>query len=197
MAASSKTVNGGKIWTKRTEGAAAGEVGRIALAVDPKKPGRIYALIDAKCAVSASAAAGAVAGGGGGGGRPDEAAVKAPRRRRQRRLQRPLPRWRLRRRDDSRGFYKSDDNGATWDAHQPVPRRRSRVLLRDLRRSAQPGHDLVGQHEFRVEQGRRQDVGARSASSRAHPGSDRAGLVQRARRSPRRRRSIRATRTTF
>ena len=41
-----KTINGGKTWTKLTNGLPPGEVGRITLAVDPKKPGRVYALID-------------------------------------------------------------------------------------------------------------------------------------------------------
>ena len=46
------------------------------------------------------------------------------------------------------------------DTHQPLSRRRPGVLLRDLRRSAHAGHDLVGQHELRVEQGRRPDLAA-------------------------------------
>jgi photosystem II stability/assembly factor-like uncharacterized protein len=61
-----KTVDGGKKWTKLTNGLPPGEVGRIAIAVDPKKPGRVYALIDAKSA-----------GGRGGGGRGAGAAAGA------------------------------------------------------------------------------------------------------------------------
>ena len=41
-----------------------------------------------------------------------------------------------------------------------VPRRRRRLLPGDLRRPAPSRHDLVGQHEPRLEQGRRQDVAA-------------------------------------
>ena len=66
-----KSINGGKTWTKRAKGLPTHEVGRIALAVDPKKPGRIYALIDAKCAVDGVGRGGGRARrrGGGGGGR--------------------------------------------------------------------------------------------------------------------------------
>jgi photosystem II stability/assembly factor-like uncharacterized protein len=53
-----KSTNGGKTFTKLTNGLPPGEVGRISLAMDPKKPGRIYAQVDAKSA-----------GGGRGGGR--------------------------------------------------------------------------------------------------------------------------------
>jgi photosystem II stability/assembly factor-like uncharacterized protein len=60
-----KTVDGGKNW-KRLNGsglpAAGTEVGRIGVTVDPKKPGRVYALIDAR-----SAAGGRGAGRGGAG----------------------------------------------------------------------------------------------------------------------------------
>ena len=45
-----RSTNAGKSWTKMSKGLPTGEVGRIALAVDPKKPGRMYALIDGKCA---------------------------------------------------------------------------------------------------------------------------------------------------
>ena len=62
-----------------------------------------------------------------------------------------------------------------------LSRRRSGVLLGDLRRSAHAGHDLVDQHEHRVEHGRRQDV----VQVGVGPGG--AGRVRRARRSPRRR----------
>src|SRR5688572_18222956 len=61
-----KTDNGGKSWTKLKAGLPPGEVGRVALATDPKKPGRVYALIDAK-----------VAGGGRGRGGPPPAANPA------------------------------------------------------------------------------------------------------------------------
>jgi hypothetical protein len=41
-----KSTDGGRNWTKLTNGLPPGDVGRIALATDPKKPGRVYALID-------------------------------------------------------------------------------------------------------------------------------------------------------
>src|SRR4029450_213923 len=56
-----RTKDAGKTWTKLTAGLPPGEVGRIALAVDPKKPGRVYALID-----GLGAAAGPEWGGGRG-----------------------------------------------------------------------------------------------------------------------------------
>ncbi len=109
-----KTTNGGRTWTKLTNGLPPGEVGRIALAVDPKKPGRVYALIDAKSA----------GGGGRGGGRagapaappagapagattlaaatPAPATIPAS----------PLPAPATA--DDGLGLYRSEDAGATW-----------------------------------------------------------------------------------
>ncbi len=103
-----KTTNGGRSWTKLAGGLPAFEVGRIALAVDPKKPGRVYALIDAKCQVAdcggrAGGPGGGRAGGAGAGGRGGEAAPAPP--------STPLmPATE----NDSRGFYRSDDSGATW-----------------------------------------------------------------------------------
>jgi photosystem II stability/assembly factor-like uncharacterized protein len=43
-----KTTNGGKSWTKLTKGLPTGDMGRAGLAVDPRNPNRVYALIDAK-----------------------------------------------------------------------------------------------------------------------------------------------------
>jgi photosystem II stability/assembly factor-like uncharacterized protein len=43
-----KTTDGGKKWTKLTRGLPTGDMGRAGLAVDPKHPNRVYALIDAK-----------------------------------------------------------------------------------------------------------------------------------------------------
>ena len=133
-----KTVDGGKKWNKLTNGLPPGEVGRIGLAVDPKKPGRVYALIDAKAggggggggrggggggaagagagagaAGAAGAGAGAAGAGAQGGGRGagrgaggQGAAAAAPA------TEGGLPPAPTA--DDARGFYKSDDNGATW-----------------------------------------------------------------------------------
>jgi photosystem II stability/assembly factor-like uncharacterized protein len=128
-----KTKDGGKNWTKLTNGLPPGEVGRIALAVDPKKPGRVYALIDAKSGATggrggrggpgggaapgrAGAAGGGAQGGGaqgagGGAGAPAgrgrggaEPAAGAGA------SEMPPPPTA----DDGMGFYKSDDAGATW-----------------------------------------------------------------------------------
>ncbi len=86
-----KSTDGGRNWTKLTNGLPPGEVGRIALATDPKKPGRVYALIDAK-------SPGSGRGGRAGGAPTPELPPMNP----------PTP-------NDSMGFYKSDDNGATWE----------------------------------------------------------------------------------
>src|SRR5688500_395937 len=43
-----KTVNAGKTWTKLTRGLPAGDMGRVGLAVDPKKGSTVFALVDAK-----------------------------------------------------------------------------------------------------------------------------------------------------
>jgi photosystem II stability/assembly factor-like uncharacterized protein len=43
-----KTTNGGKTWTKLTRGLPTGDTGRAGLAVDPRNPNRVYALVDAK-----------------------------------------------------------------------------------------------------------------------------------------------------
>lgn len=96
-----KTTDGGKTWNKLTKGLPPGEVGRIALATDPKKPGRVYALIDAK------APAGPGRGGRAGGapGAPGAAPAPAP----------ELPPMNPPTDNDGRGFYKSDDNGASWE----------------------------------------------------------------------------------
>ena len=109
-----KSINGGKSWTKGAKGLPTHEVGRISLAVDPKKPGRIYAIIDAKCSATVSAECGGGRGGGGGGragGRgADPAAPPAP----------PPPPpasapLNPPTENDSRGFYKSEDGGTTWE----------------------------------------------------------------------------------
>jgi photosystem II stability/assembly factor-like uncharacterized protein len=47
-----KSTDGGKKWTKLTKGLPIGDTGRAGLAVDPKNPNRVYALIDAKPAES-------------------------------------------------------------------------------------------------------------------------------------------------
>jgi photosystem II stability/assembly factor-like uncharacterized protein len=96
-----KTTNGGRTWAKLTSGLPPGEVGRIALAVDPKKPGRVYALIDAKFPGGGRGGfgGGGAAGRGGGRGADQTTPPEPP----------PAPTD-----DNARGFYRSDDNGNTW-----------------------------------------------------------------------------------
>jgi photosystem II stability/assembly factor-like uncharacterized protein len=43
-----KTSNAGKTWTKLTRGLPTGDVGRVGLAVDPRKTSTVFALVDAK-----------------------------------------------------------------------------------------------------------------------------------------------------
>ena len=43
-----KTTNGGKTWTRLTRGLPTGDIGRVGLAVDPRKTATVYALVDAK-----------------------------------------------------------------------------------------------------------------------------------------------------
>ena len=43
-----KSIDGGKKWTKLTAGLPTGDTGRAGLAVDPKNPNRVYAIIEAK-----------------------------------------------------------------------------------------------------------------------------------------------------
>jgi len=65
-----KTTDAGKSWKKLTNGLPPGEVGRIDVAVDPKRPGRVYALIDARSSEGRGGR-----GGPGGGGANAAAAV--------------------------------------------------------------------------------------------------------------------------
>ena len=43
-----KTTNAGRTWTKLTRGLPAGDMGRVGLAVDPRKSSTVFALVDAK-----------------------------------------------------------------------------------------------------------------------------------------------------
>ncbi len=80
-----KSTDGGKKWSKLSKGLPKDDVGRIALAVDPRNPTRVYALISAKYPRGR--------GFGGGGGAPAAPAGNVV---------------------DEQGFYRSDDSGATW-----------------------------------------------------------------------------------
>src|SRR4051812_49242074 len=79
-----KSTNGGKTWTKLTNGLPKDDVGRIALGVDPRNPKRVYALVSAKAPR-------------GRGGFAQVVTDDAPS---------PVV--------DEAGFYRSDDGGATW-----------------------------------------------------------------------------------
>lgn len=110
-----KTTDSGKTWKKLTAGLPPGEVGRIGVATDPKRPGRVYALIDARMPPApggrgrgaAGGGAGAPAGRGGAPGAPGAggrgAAAEEPY------VAPPPPTV-----DNARGLYRSDDDGATW-----------------------------------------------------------------------------------
>ena len=109
-----RTTNGGKSWDRLKNGLPPGEVGRIALATDPKVKGLVYALIDAKMPGGArgrgeeppmdaeargrGAAPAAQAAGGRGAGQAAEPPALPPA---------PTA-------DNARGFYRSTDNGNTW-----------------------------------------------------------------------------------
>ena len=94
-----KTTDAGKKWTKLSKGLPKDDVGRIALGVDPKNPGRVYALVSAKAPRGRG-----FPGAGGPAGAP--AAAPAPAG--------PVV--------DEAGFYRSDDSGASWNriGKQPV-----------------------------------------------------------------------------
>lgn len=77
-----KSTNGGRTWTRLTNGLPKGDMGRAALAVDPRHPSTVFALIAAK-------------GPRGRGAPPAPAGTAAPA-------------------VDEAGFYRSDDNGASW-----------------------------------------------------------------------------------
>src|SRR3954468_10272262 len=79
-----KSANGGKTWTKLTNGLPKDDVGRIALGVDPRNPKRVYALISAKAPR-------------GRGGVAQVVTDDTPG---------PVV--------DEAGFYRSDDGGARW-----------------------------------------------------------------------------------
>jgi photosystem II stability/assembly factor-like uncharacterized protein len=100
-----KTTNGGKSWDKLKNGLPPGEVGRIALAADPKVKGRIYALIDAK-----------MPGGTRGRGEeaPMAAAVDPQARGRGAAPAEPPAMPPAPTADNARGFYRSNDNGNSW-----------------------------------------------------------------------------------
>lgn len=104
-----KTTDGGRTWAKLTKGLPPGEVGRIALAVDPKKPGRVYALIDARV-WSPAGGRGGRGGRGGAAGDAGAAGAQAPAP-----TPAPEPPMNPPTETDGRGFYKSDDNGVTWE----------------------------------------------------------------------------------
>jgi photosystem II stability/assembly factor-like uncharacterized protein len=92
-----KTTNGGRSWTKLTNGLPKDDVGRIALATDPRAPKRVYALIDAKVPPRPARR---------GGPAPvdkDEDDKKED----EKKTETPVV--------DEMGFYISEDAGRTWE----------------------------------------------------------------------------------
>jgi photosystem II stability/assembly factor-like uncharacterized protein len=81
-----KSTNAGKSWTRLTKGLPKDDVGRIALAIEPRRVSTVYALISAK----------APRGRGFGRGAPEAPAPPAG----------PVV--------DEAGFYRSDDAGSSW-----------------------------------------------------------------------------------
>ena len=90
-----KTTNGGSSWTKLTKGLPNDDVGRITVATDPRSPKRVYALIDAKVPPARNAGRGAQPVVDADEPKADDTAPATP----------PV---------DERGFYLSEDSGATW-----------------------------------------------------------------------------------
>ncbi|MDQ3171318.1 MAG: glycosyl hydrolase [Acidobacteriota bacterium] len=88
-----KTTNGGSSWTKLTKGLPKDDVGRITVATDARSPKRVYALIDAKVPPSPNAGRGQAAPPATPPAEPAKPATP------------PV---------DERGFYLSEDSGATW-----------------------------------------------------------------------------------
>jgi photosystem II stability/assembly factor-like uncharacterized protein len=83
-----KSTDAGKKWTKLSKGLPQGDVGRVALGVDPKNPRRVYAMISAKYPRGGR--------GQGRAGGPPAPITPAPTV------------------VDEQGFYRSDDSGNTW-----------------------------------------------------------------------------------
>jgi photosystem II stability/assembly factor-like uncharacterized protein len=79
-----KTTNAGRTWTKLSKGLPKDDVGRAALAIDPRRPSTVFALISAK--------------GPRGRGFGPQPVTGTP----------PAPVV------DETGFYRSDDSGASW-----------------------------------------------------------------------------------
>ena len=169
-----KSTDAGKTWTKLTKGLPKDDVGRIALGVDPQ---------ESRHASTRSISAKAPRGRGGFGGRRRRTRRAGPVRRRGRLLSSddagPSGRGSAERcragsgrRDGGAGGAEAAvvrrvgagarrrgaGCGPADSDGRLVSRRRRGLLPGDLRRSASARHDLVGQHESRLEQGRRQDL---------------------------------------
>ena len=135
-------------------------MGRIALGVDPKaKPTRVYALINALRAANPGSIDRMT---------PARRSSAWARRSASRPLPAPTPTPRRRRRRGAAGAgaagaarcgRRGRRAAGAAAARRRVPRRRPGLLQRALRRSGSARHDLVGEHEPRVEPRRRQDVG--------------------------------------
>ena len=179
-----KTTDGGAKWTKLTKGLPTVDIGRIGLGINWKNPKTVYALVTAQR-------------GQGGFFRSDDAgaswtrigrsavpAGRAARRRRPgRRRTRGRPgasgrppragRSQPRHRPSSPRQRRRTGRRRTWrrTGRRLLPRRRSGLLQRDLRRWTRPGNDLVAADADVAEHGRRQDVvlGADAERARRPP----------------------------
>ena len=181
-----KTTDGGKKWTKLTKGLPTGDTGRAGLAVDPRNPNRVYALIDAKRPESGffrSDDAGAtwtrigrlIPSAGRGGAPPPPPPppcqplgvsptgtgpgldVVAPASELADDQQAQPPVATPQQQADARRTATGRTRGSGHG--RLLSRRRRAVLPRALCRSVSSRLDLVDERPGRVEQGRRQDLG--------------------------------------
>ena len=166
-----KSTNGGGTWTKLTKGLPTGDVGRIALGVDPKaKPTRVYALHQrTRRASQDSSDRMTPARTSSAWARRTASQARPARGRRRgasghaaagRRAQRAAAGAAGGRRGGARcARVRPGAAAGAAAARRRVLRRRPGLLPGDLRRSGSARHDLVGEHEPRVEPRRRHVAG--------------------------------------
>ena len=178
-----KTTDGGAKWTKLTKGLPTVDIGRIGLGINWKNPKTVYALVtaqlgqggffrsdDAGASWTRIGRSAAPAGRGGGGRRrtrgrtgasgpgPSPGNVRTVARR-------------ARCRASASGRGSGRRRARRRPGRRLLPRRRSGLLQRDLRRWTRPGNDLVTADADVAQHGRRQDVvlGADAERARRSP----------------------------